>query len=172
MAYIERAIGGQFRNVANNCPDPPTYPAWPAGWGIAGNPATDPTWTYAVPVEWSPGASPCHLGIYMVSDGSNGGCKTTINAAGAKRLTSDVCFDGGAALTIYLNGVNIGTAGGGDAGVWVDLSGTSWPSSCELKILCLGEEWTGQILDSISVLAEGCINYAPAWSRGIGPAMI
>ena len=171
MTLEERAIGGQFRDVANTCPDPPTYPAWPAGWGIAGNPATDPTWTYAVPADWSPGASPCHLGIYMVSDGSNGGCKTTINAAGAVKLTSDVCFEGGATLTIYLNGVNVGTAGGGDAGVFIDLTGTVWPASCELKILCQGEEWMGQILDSISVLAEGCLNFAPIWSEYIGEAM-
>jgi hypothetical protein len=107
----------------------------------------------------------------FASDGVNGGCKTTINAAGAKRLTSVVAFPGAATLDIYLNGVNVGTAGGGDEGDWIDLSGTSWPSSCELKILCPGEEWMNQILDSISVLAEGCIDYAPAWSRDIGPAM-
>jgi len=171
MTDVERAINGQFRNVSTTCGVVNPLPPWPGGWGLAGDPATDPTWPYSVPIEWSPGASPCHLGIYMVSDGSDGGCKSTINAAGAKKLTSNVCFDSGATLTIYLNGVNVGTAGGGDAGVFIDLTGMTWPSSCELKILCLGEEWTGQILDSVSILAEGCINFAPAWSLGIGPAL-
>jgi hypothetical protein len=107
----------------------------------------------------------------MVSDGSGGGCKTTINASGAVKLTSDVCFGSGAPLAIFLNDVYLGPAGGGDAGDFIDLTGTTWPSSCELKILCLGNSWVGEILDSISVLAEGCINFAPTWSIDIGEAM-
>jgi hypothetical protein len=172
MALVERAINGQFRDISISSSDQPIDYPMPDGWSIDGYPGGNSHGVVPLINSHPPGATPYHLGVYFAYGGIGGTLRTTINAKGALFLITDVWWPNRAPLDIYLNGVNVGTAGGGDSGIFIDLSDTSWPSVCELKFICVGSMALSQVLDYVSVLTEGCINFAPIWSLDIGPAML
>ena len=152
----ERAINGQFDKVTE------TYeqeiwneehdiwkPPVPSGWSFTEQGAS----MYWEPDDWNV-QSDFHATVYLTHDGEGGWALTTLDATGGQYVEIILGAAGDEEVAVYLDDVLLGTVAGEGATAQFDISNRTWTRSSVLKFIAAGNQWSGSLVRSISLMAS------------------
>ncbi|MFA4859393.1 PKD domain-containing protein [Methanoregula sp.] len=168
----ERAINGQFDQVTEtyeqeilNEQQGIWWPPIPDGWTFTSENGPEMYWE---PDDWEADYSDYHATVIFCHTGDRGTMQTTLDATGGQyvRVTMGLGYYDSEPIEVYLDNILLGNITACDSTVQFDISDRSWTTASTLKIVAAGNQWTNNLVRSISLMAEDTIELPVAEFNG------
>lgn len=166
----ERAINGQFDQVTEtyeqeilNEQQDIWWPPYPEGWSFSLENGPEMFWE---PDDWDADHSNYHATVIFTHTGDYGTLQTTLDATGGQYIQIITGPGGNENLEVYLDNILLGNITEHYSSTQFDISNKSWTRSSTLKIVASGDQWTNNLVRSISLMAKNNVEHPTAGFNG------